>query len=73
MSEPVVYVTAGMYDTNLTPPGSECAPTRRRYGARIFYLGHGVNTARECVFHGVFFATFEHLNHGKARGSTSRI
>ena len=38
-----------------------------RYGPRIFYLGHGVNTVRECVFHGIFFATYEHINHGLHR------
>ena len=39
----------------------------RRYGPRIFYLGHGVNTVRECVFHGIFFSTYEHINHGLHR------
>ena len=34
------------------------------YGPRVFMLGHGVNTVRECVFNAVFFSTFEHVVHG---------
>ena len=47
---------------------AECARTLwRKYGPRVFYLGYGVNTVRECVFNGVFFSTFEHINHGIRR------
>ena len=35
-----------------------------RFGPRVFYLGWGVNATRECVFHAVFFSTYEHLVHG---------
>ena len=36
----------------------------KTHGPRVFFLGHGVNTARECVFNAVFFSTFEHTANG---------
>ncbi|ACO70544.1 mitochondrial carrier family [Micromonas commoda] len=36
----------------------------KTHGPRVFFLGHGVNTARECVFNAVFFSAFEHTAHG---------
>lgn len=39
----------------------------RQHGMRILYLGHGVNTVREAVFHSVFFSTYEHIKQGCER------
>tara|TARA_B100000405_G_scaffold294916_1_gene248462 strand:+ start:8036 stop:8881 length:846 start_codon:yes stop_codon:yes gene_type:complete len=36
----------------------------KTHGPRVFFLGHGVNTARECVFNAVFFSAFEHTANG---------
>lgn len=53
------------------PPFSNAldAATRlgKRHGARVFYLGFGVNAARECVFHAIFFGTYDHLTLGFER------
>ena len=40
----------------------------KTHGPRVFFLGHGVNTARECVFNAVFFSAFEHRRAGLRRG-----
>lgn len=43
-----------------------------RYGWRVFYLGGGVNVARECLFNAIFFTTFEHTQFGLVRACEAR-
>ena len=43
-----------------------------RYGWRVFYLGLGVNVARECLFNAIFFTTYEHTQFGFVRACAAR-
>ena len=43
-----------------------------RYGWRVFYLGLGVNAARECLFNAIFFTTYEHTQFGFVRACAAR-
>ena len=36
----------------------------KSYGPRVFYLGFGVNAAREMLFNAMFFGTYEHVQFG---------
>lgn len=56
--------SAGGYRRKYSGSAHAARALMNKYGPRVFMLGHGVNTVRECVFNAVFFSTFEHVVHG---------